>query len=109
MNARIHIFDAEGKPAGSFGQRGIYFGNMTRPKGVALDADGNIYVVESYYDYLLVFDKDGNFLMPLGGTGKDAGQFFLPSGVWTDARGRIYVADMFNGRIVMFQSLGGAR
>jgi DNA-binding beta-propeller fold protein YncE len=109
MNARIQIFDAEGKPAGSFGQRGIYFGNMTRPKGVALDADGNIYVVESYYDYLLVFDKDGNFLMPLGGTGKDAGQFFLPSGVWTDARGRIYVADMFNGRIVMFQSLGGAR
>jgi DNA-binding beta-propeller fold protein YncE len=109
MNARIQIFDAEGKPAGSFGQRGIYFGNMTRPKGVALDAAGNIYVVESYYDYLLVFDKDGNFLMPLGGTGKDAGQFFLPSGVWTDARGRIYVADMFNGRIVMFQSLGGAR
>lgn len=108
MNARIQIFDAEGKPAGGFGERGAYFGNLTRPKGVALDSAGNIYIVESYFDYLLVFDKDGRFLMPLGGTGKEVGQFFLPSGVWTDARGRVYVADMFNGRIVIFQSLGGA-
>ena len=82
-------------------------GSITRPKGVTVDASGNIYVVESFYDNLLVFNSEGSFLMPIGGTGKAVGQFYLPAGVWSDSRGRIYVADMFNGRISIFQSLGG--
>lgn len=108
MNARVLIFDADGKFESTLGQRGLYFGNLTRPKGVTADPVGNIYVVESFYDNLLVFNSKGEFLMPLGGTGKEVGQFYLPSGVWSDAQGRIYVADMFNGRIVIFQFLGGA-
>ncbi len=89
------------------GKRGLYLGNLTRPKGVTVDADDNIYVVESYYDHLLVFDMQGEFLLPIGGTGNDVGQFFLPSGVWNDDRGRIYVADMYNGRVMILQFLGG--
>ncbi|MGE5650111.1 MAG: 6-bladed beta-propeller, partial [Bacillota bacterium] len=106
MNARVQIFDAQGKFIRSLGQRGLYYGNFTRPKGVTADGAGTIYVVESYYDNLLVFNQEGRFLMPIGGTGKDIGQFYLPSGVWRDAQGRIYVADMFNGRVVIFQFLG---
>lgn len=106
MNARIQIFDAQGKPAGTLGRRGIMVGQLTRPKGVALDPDGNIYVVESYYDSLLVYNGAKQFLMAIGGTGKEVGQFYLPAGVWTDQRGRVYVADMFNGRVVIFQFLG---
>ena len=30
--------------------------------------EGNVYVVESYYDHLLVFDREGDFLLPIGGT-----------------------------------------
>ncbi|MES2149411.1 MAG: 6-bladed beta-propeller [Pseudomonadota bacterium] len=108
MNARIGLFDAQGKPAGTLGRRGLFIGNLTRPKGVAIDGAGKLYVIESYYDSLLVFDGGGQFLMPIGGSGKEVGQFYLPAGVWTDAQGRIYVADMFNGRVVIFQSLGGA-
>lgn len=108
MNARVQVFDADGKGVGTLGQRGLYVGNLTRPKGVAVDGSGNIYVVESFYDHLLVFNSKGDFLLPIGGTGKEIGQFYLPAGVWSDAQGRIYVADMFNGRIVIFQFLGGA-
>lgn len=107
MNARVVIFDAHGKQIATFGRRGLYVGEMSRPKGVAVDASGNIYVVESFYDNLLVFNSEGRFLMPIGGTGKEIGQFYLPSGVWTDREDRIYVADMFNGRVVIFQFLGG--
>ena len=78
---------------------------MARPKGVAVGADGRVYVVESYYDHLLVFDPEGRFLMPIGGTGTDEGQFYLPAGVWTDSTGRVYVADMFNGRVAVFKEL----
>lgn len=106
MNARIQMFDVLGHTIGSLGKRGLYFGNLTRPKGVTVDDAGNIYVVESFYDNLLVFNKDGDFLMPIGGTGKEVGQFYLPAGLWNDSEGRIYVADMFNGRVVIFQYLG---
>jgi DNA-binding beta-propeller fold protein YncE len=82
-------------------------GNLIRPKGVATDSDGNIYVIESYADYLLVYNAKGDFLLPIGGTGAEIGQFYLPSGVWSDADDRIYIADMFNGRIVILQYLSG--
>lgn len=107
MNARVQMYDSDGKSLGGFGRRGLYIGNLTRPKGITVDTVGNIYVVESFYDNLLVFNKQGQFLMPIGGTGKDIGQFYLPSGVWSDAQNRIYVADMFNGRVVIFQLIGG--
>ena len=90
-----------------FGQRGLYLGNLVRPKGVAVDSEGNVYVVESYYDSLLVFSTRGEFLLPIGGTGTATGRFYLPAGVWVDARNRVHIADMFNGRVVLFQFLGG--
>lgn len=107
MNARIQILALDGTPIKSFGTRGQYIGNMPRPKGITTDTDGNIYVVESYFDHLLIFNPEGQFLLPIGGTGSDIGSFYLPAGVWSDANNRIYIADMFNGRVVVMQYLGG--
>lgn len=108
MNARIQVYSREGELEFIFGKRGIYMGDMPRPKGVAVDSEGNIYVVESYYDHLLIYNFKGDFLLPIGGTGTEIGQFYLPSGVWTDSRDRVYVADMFNGRILILQYLGNS-
>jgi DNA-binding beta-propeller fold protein YncE len=107
LNARIQVLDLDGESLSMIGKRGLYLGNLTRPKGVAVDADENIYIVESYYDHLLVFDDKGKFLLPIGGTGNEVGKFYLPSGVWNDDMGRIYVADMYNGRVMILQFLGG--
>jgi DNA-binding beta-propeller fold protein YncE len=107
LNSRVQVFSPQGEPQGRrFGTRGLYLGNLVRPKGVAVDNEGNVYVVESYYDSLLVFSARGEFLLPIGGTGTATGRFYLPAGVWIDARNRVFVADMFNGRIVLFQFLG---
>lgn len=108
MNSRIQVFADDGAVLRlRFGMRGLYVGNLVRPKGVAVDNEGNVYVVESYYDHLLVFDKYGQFLMAVGGLGQETGKFYLPAGVWVDSRNRVFVADMFNGRVVVFQFLGG--
>ena len=107
FNTRVQILDRSGDFSLEFGQRGLYVGNLIRPKGVATDSDGNIYVIESYADYLLVYNAKGEFLLPIGGTGAEIGQFYLPSGIWSDANDRIYIADMFNGRIVILQYLSG--
>lgn len=108
MNSRIQVLDgASGAMRRSFGMRGLYVGNLVRPKGIALDSERNVYVIESYYDHLLVYDRHGRFLMGIGGLGADSGKFYLPAGVWTDHLNRVFVADMFNGRVVLFQHLGG--
>lgn len=108
LNARIQVLTAAGEVALRFGERGLFVGNLVRPKGVATDDEGNIYVVESLYDTLLVFAPDGQLLMSIGGTGTGVGKFFLPAGVWVDTRNRVFVADMFNGRVVIFHFLGGS-
>ena len=108
MNSRIEVFGDEGEVLKlKFGSRGLYLGDLVRPKGVAVDGEGNIYVVESYYDRLLVFNPDGKLLLALGGTGLEPGQFYLPAAVWVDRKNRVFVADMFNARVTMFQFLGG--
>jgi DNA-binding beta-propeller fold protein YncE len=107
LNARIQVFERDSAlPLRKIGQRGLYVGNLVRPKGVAVDGEGNVYVVEGYHDYVLVFNAEGEFLMPIGGTGPGTGNFYLPAGIWVDARNRVFVADMFNGRVVVFQFLG---
>jgi DNA-binding beta-propeller fold protein YncE len=106
LNARIQVFDKAGGFQTHFAERGLYIGNLTRPKGIAVSDEGLVYVVESYYDYLLIFDEEGQLLLPIGGTGHRPGQFYLPSGVWAGEGGRVYVSDMFNGRVAVLQFLG---
>ncbi len=109
MNSRVQILRIEdGEFIDSVGRRGLYTGNLVRPKGISTDSDGNLYVVESLYDNLLIFNSEGQFLMPIGGLGKDVGKFYLPSGVTVDAMNRVLVSDTFNGRIVLFQYLGNS-
>ena len=107
FNARVQVLDSKGKFIRSVGSRGLFMGNLVRPKGVTADSEGNVYIIESFHDYLLVYDQDTRFLLPIGGTGSGAGQFYLPAGVWSDRRNRIYVADMYNGRVSIFQYLQG--
>lgn len=108
MNNRVQVLDAAtGKSRLTIGERGLNIGNLVRPKGVAVDSEGNIYVIESYYDHMLVYNNKGEFLLPIGGTGKRIGEFYLPSGIWVDTHNRVFVADMFNGRVMLFQFLGG--
>lgn len=106
LNARIQVFSVDGKYRRQFGRRGVYMGDLPRPKGVAVDEMGRVYVVESYYDYLLVYDRDGRPLIPISGANYRAVAFDLPAGVWLDANNRVYVADMLNSRVAVFQYVG---
>ncbi|HEY0844561.1 MAG TPA: 6-bladed beta-propeller [Noviherbaspirillum sp.] len=105
LNSRIQVFDNEGRRVRGFGERGLYIGNMARPKGIALGDAGITYVIESYYGYLLAYNDKNELLLGINGTGAEEDKFTLPSGVWTDKHRRVYVADMFNGRVVVFQLL----
>lgn len=105
LNARVQSFTVDGQWLKSFGKRGLKVGDLPRPKGIAVDSEGHVYVVESYYDFLIVFNDQGQGLLPIGGTGKGPGQFYLPAGMWIDETDKVYIADMFNSRISVFQYL----
>jgi DNA-binding beta-propeller fold protein YncE len=108
MNSRVLVISAEtGRTLRAIGERGVYQGNFARPKGVAVDSEENIYVIEGYFDHVVVFNKHGQLLMAFGGTGAEPGKFNLPGGVWIDHHDRVFVADTNTGRVQVFQFLGG--
>jgi DNA-binding beta-propeller fold protein YncE len=72
---------------------------------VAVDSDGNIYVVDALFDNIQVFDKDGRLLLAFGGPGHDFGKFWLPSGIYIDKDDYIFISDTYNRRVQVFQYL----
>lgn len=106
FNARVQVLSRDGETLGLIGRRGLYVGNLVRPKGVAVDAAGRVYVVESYYGHLLVFDGSGALLLPIATAGTELGGLYLPAGVAVDERQQVYLADMFNGRVLVLRYVG---
>lgn len=103
INARVEIFDSEGKFLYKFGSLGDAFGQFTRPKGIALDSQENIYVVDAAFNNFQIFSNKGVLLMSVGSLGAHLGFFWLPAGMYIDQQDRIYVVDQMNRRVQVFQ------
>lgn len=106
MNFRVEFFDRAGTYQSSIGTVGDGLGQVFRPKGVALDSEGNLYVVEAFANVVQVFNRESQFLYYFGQPGSGAGEFQLPAGVFIDHEDRIFVVDSFNGRVQIFHYYG---
>jgi DNA-binding beta-propeller fold protein YncE len=109
MNFRVQIFDSEGRWQGTLGRLGTTLGTFSKPKGVAVDSEGHIYVVDGIYDTIQIFNRKGDLLMNFGQTGEKEGDFWLPAGIAIDHKNRIYVADTYNKRVQIFQFMGSPK
>ncbi len=99
--ARILTFDFDGHATSSFGKLGAGQGTLFRPKGVAVDAAGRVYVSDSYLGVIQVFSTDGDFLHVLGDDGV-ATQFENPVGLASSA-GRIVLAQMLPNTVLIIE------
>ena len=72
------------------------------PRGIAADASGDIYVVDSWNNRLQKFAPDSTFIMKWGSEGTGVGQFMLPSATAVDGAGNIYITDSGNNRVQKF-------
>jgi DNA-binding beta-propeller fold protein YncE len=97
------VLTGEGDFLRSFGQLGYQSGTLSRPKGIALDSDGNVYVVDALFETVQVFDSEGRLLYYFDSTGSEEENFVLPSGIYIGPRDRIYVADSYNQRVQVFR------
>ncbi|MGZ8189407.1 MAG: fibronectin type III domain-containing protein [Methylosarcina sp.] len=90
---------------GTFGFGGAE-GEFAYPRGITVDAIGNIYVADTDNHRIQKFDNAGNFLSQWGTEGSGEGQFNSPMGIATDAEGNVYVTDYYGNRIQKFTSEG---
>ena len=83
-------------------------GPNNKPTGVAVAADGTIFVSDGYQNCRVhKYDAEGNHLMSWGVPGKvEPGHFHLPHGIGVDNRGRVLVCDRENHRIQLFNQDG---
>jgi len=106
MNYRVKTFDAAGGLLSAFGEEGNGPGTFSRPKGVAGDSAGNVWVVDALFDNIQIFDSGGRLLLIVGGQGQEPGAFWSPAGIGIQDD-MVYVADTFNNRIQVLKYLGG--
>ncbi len=99
----MQVFDPDGNYLKKFGERGNAWGMFDKPKGVALDSFGNVYVVDSGWSNVQIFNQKGQVLMFFGGRGPLPGMLKNPTAVAIDADDRIYVADFINHRVNVYQ------
>ena len=101
-SARDYPSEALELPAGrAFGDTGAGPGQLSEPRGVAVDAKGNLYVADSKNSRIAIFDGNGAFMRAVGSGGGE-GQLKEPSGVAVGPDGTIYVADTWNHRVARF-------
>jgi hypothetical protein len=82
-------------------------GQFEGPTDIAIDAAGNIYVVDSGNHRIQKFDATGKFLGKWGERGKGDSQFEFPIGIALDSSGKFaYVTDKGNHRIQKFDVSG---
>lgn len=81
-------------------------GQFSRPTNAAVDADGNLYVTDTFNNRVEVFDADGNFIRTFGKNGDGPGYFARPKGIAIDGDGHVWVADTVQDRVQVFTSEG---
>jgi uncharacterized protein (TIGR03663 family) len=104
-NHRIQVFTADGRFVrdwGYFDQTDDPFA-MWGPRGLAVDADGNLLVTNTGNKRVTVFTPEGLFVAQFGELGFSPGQFDEPVGIALGLDGTVYVADTWNQRIQAFR------
>ncbi len=104
----VCVYDiVDGKRVESWGESGSEPGQLSAPAGIRLDADENLWIVDSANHRVQQFTRDGRQLRCWGKFGSAPGEFNHPWGISIDPfSGDILVADWLNDRVQRFTQQG---
>jgi uncharacterized protein (TIGR03663 family) len=121
-NARVQQFAADGTFVRQFGSLGHNDGQLWRessrgPTGIAVGADGAVYVADTWNYRVQKFTADGQFVakwgtyvnLVTGQQGADRTGLYGPRGIALGANGDVYVTDTGNARVVVYGPDGAFR
>jgi len=116
--SRVNVFSPLGKLLAQWGEHGTNAGQLSLPRGVALNSQREFFVSEyqeiervqkfAFADNATAAGEHSGLRPPpryLGGfgqAGNSPGEFNRPEGLCVDAQDRLYVADSCNHRIQVF-------
>jgi hypothetical protein len=80
--------------------------SFNQPGDVAMDAKGNVYILDSANARIQKFGADGKFLASIGRKGQGPGEYMMPDSIDFDASGRLIVYDPFQLRVQAFTGDG---
>jgi hypothetical protein len=83
-NFRVQEFTPDGRFVRKLGEVGTSFGKFARPKGIALDREGRIFVVDAAFQNVQIFNNDGQLLTYFAGPGVGPGELYLPTDISID-------------------------
>ena len=85
----------------SFGSSGSGYGQFSRPKGVAFDSTGKVYVADQENYRIQVFTAEGRYLRKFGRK-----ELYQPIGICIDREDVVYVTEAGNQRVSLFKCDG---
>lgn len=103
LNERVQAFDKNGnflfKWGGTAGSGDSQFASNNGPVDLAVDSEGNVFVVDRGNHRVQKFSKKGDFLGKFGSSGSGASNFNQPNGITVAPDGTILIADRNNARV----------
>lgn len=106
-NDRICIFDSYQSYRGTlFPPKNDRRQRLDRPRGLKLDTENNVWVVDGRADRVFKITTTGDKLFEIGGFGYSSLQLKDPTQIDINSMGEIYIADRGKGRIAVFDRLG---
>lgn len=102
LNRRVQVFAPDGTFLRTLGAAGSGGPALRSPQRVAVEAEGNTYVVDVDANQVFSYAPDGSYLAPVGTPGSEAGQLLSPSDIAVDRTGAIVIADRGNDRVQRF-------
>jgi DNA-binding beta-propeller fold protein YncE len=104
INTRVQVLNPDGLYVATIWGWGVDKGQFFRPKGVAVDKDGKVYVSDSYLGVIQIFNANGDFLSVVGDRSTGAlRKFKTPVGLTIDQRNRLYVVEMYADKVSVYR------
>lgn len=90
MTGRIQMFDSEGQFIRHWQMPEVDRG---RPKGMCIDHEGHLVVIEPHYSRINHFDSKGELLRQWGAFGKEPGMLSLPRDAVVNSQGILFIGE----------------
>ena len=109
--AALKNFTTDGRWQETYASAGPHGAPFANPRDVAVDAEGNLYVADTYNDRIVKLHPNGDLEWALDqfdpiNVGEESDEFYEPSSVCVAETGHVYVADSNQNRVVRLDVRG---
>lgn len=99
----VQAFDQNGRYLFGFGTHDTGMENFSYPAGIAVMANGELWIADSIRQIASCFSPEGKFLTHIGGKGDGLGAFNYPSAIAADGNDRLFVLERAGSRYQCFR------